>query len=107
MGQDYATARFNQLIWPLRADVLRVAYFLSHDYSTAEDLSQEVLLKAFKAIETINAGSNGPCQAVIARVSSTSAASMAIRLYSWASTQSLMKLARPFARKFRRNATSS
>jgi len=58
LGQDYATARFNQVIWPLRADVLRVAYFLSHDFSTADDLSQEVLLKAFKAIDTIDAGTN-------------------------------------------------
>lgn len=50
MDRNQATKQFYDLVWPHRADVLRVARFLCHDHSVAEDLAQETLLKAFRAL---------------------------------------------------------
>lgn len=51
MSEQEANRRFYTLIWPYRSTVLRVAQILTNDMHEAEDLSQEALLKAFKAIE--------------------------------------------------------
>lgn len=56
MDQEQQTRRFYQLVWPFRADVLRVAQFLSRNRATAEDLTQETLLKAFRGIDRLKAG---------------------------------------------------
>ena len=57
MDHDRQTKRFYDLVWPYRADVLRVAQFLSRRRATAEDLAQETLLKAFRALDRFD-GSN-------------------------------------------------
>lgn len=49
-------ARFDELVWPHAAVVLRVARLLTHSHSDAEDLSQETMLKAFEAIDSLRAG---------------------------------------------------
>lgn len=56
MDQEQQTRRFYQLVWPFRADVFRVAQFLSRNRATAEDLTQETLLKAFRGIDRLKAG---------------------------------------------------
>lgn len=56
MDQERRTRRFYELIWPLRADVLRVARFLSRNPVAAEDLTQETLMKAFRAVDRVQAG---------------------------------------------------
>lgn len=56
MDQEQQARRFYDLVWPYRADVLRVAQFLSRNHSTAEDLAQETLLKAFRGIGRLAAG---------------------------------------------------
>ncbi|MGC9259100.1 MAG: RNA polymerase sigma factor [Phycisphaerae bacterium] len=43
--------KFHRLIWPERANVLRFAMFLTHRTSDAEDLAQETLLKAWRALD--------------------------------------------------------
>jgi RNA polymerase sigma-70 factor, ECF subfamily len=58
LDQTRATRRFYQFVWPHRADVLRVAQFLCRNRATAEDLAQEALLKAFRAIDRLEAGPN-------------------------------------------------
>jgi len=47
---DDATTLFYEIVWPLRADVVRFAQFLCKDAVTAEDIAQETLLKAFRAL---------------------------------------------------------
>jgi RNA polymerase sigma-70 factor (ECF subfamily) len=42
---------FYDLVWPNRTDVLRFARFLCRDPWVAEDLTQETLLKAFRALK--------------------------------------------------------
>ena len=59
MDKKQATQRFYDMVWPHRADILRVALFLAHDRQIAEDLSQETLLKAFKSIEKVREGAQG------------------------------------------------
>ena len=58
MDNEQATKRFHELIWPHRAAVLRAAQILSGSVVEAEDLSQETLLKAFRAIDRFQAGTN-------------------------------------------------
>ena len=53
-----ASRRFYELVWPLRADVLRVAKILTGTDADADDLAQDALLKAFGAIETFERGTN-------------------------------------------------
>jgi len=48
------TARFYRLIWPQAAVVLRYARVLTHRQADAEDLSQETMLKAFKALDSLH-----------------------------------------------------
>ena len=51
MDHAEATRRFYQVVWPLRSTVLRTARYLCRDGTEADDLAQETLMKAFKAIE--------------------------------------------------------
>jgi RNA polymerase sigma-70 factor (ECF subfamily) len=53
VDQDQITKQFYALVWPHRTDVLRVAQFLCRDGSVAEDLAQETLLKAFRALSGV------------------------------------------------------
>lgn len=58
MEQDEATKRFYDHVWPHRQAVLRTAQILVHGKSDAEDLAQEALLKAFRAIEQFRVGTD-------------------------------------------------
>jgi RNA polymerase sigma-70 factor, ECF subfamily len=51
-------AQFYRLVWPHAAAVLRVARVLTHRDADAEDLSQETMLKAFNALESLREGAN-------------------------------------------------
>ncbi|HVT90827.1 MAG TPA: sigma-70 family RNA polymerase sigma factor [Tepidisphaeraceae bacterium] len=51
MDQQEATKRFYDLIWPHRSVVLRIAQMMTRRLHEAEDLAQDTLMKAFKAIE--------------------------------------------------------
>lgn len=56
---DRATsARFKRECWPFLGDVLRTARFLTHDPALADDLVQETMLKAFRAIDSFKEGTN-------------------------------------------------
>lgn len=57
MTVDTATRRFYAEIWPQAPMVLRVARILVKDSAEAEDLAQETLLKAFRFIDRLEAGS--------------------------------------------------
>lgn len=51
MDRETPAQKFHRLVWPHREAVLRVASILAGDPGEAEDLAQETLLKAFKAID--------------------------------------------------------
>jgi RNA polymerase sigma-70 factor (ECF subfamily) len=53
-----ATQRFYQLVWPHRADVLRVARMLCRNEAEADDLAQDTLLKAFASIDSFRHGTD-------------------------------------------------
>lgn len=55
---EEATQRFYDLVWPLRATILRVARILTGNDAEADDLAQETLLKAFKGIEGFEPGTD-------------------------------------------------
>ena len=57
MDQEQANRRFYDLVWPHRADVLRLAQFLCRNAADAEDVAQEALLKAFRKIDRLQDGS--------------------------------------------------
>jgi RNA polymerase sigma-70 factor (ECF subfamily) len=62
LDRNRATKQFYDRVWPHRADVLRVARFLCRDRWVADDLAQETLLKAFRALEQTNVqGTNLRC----------------------------------------------
>jgi RNA polymerase sigma-70 factor (ECF subfamily) len=50
---------FYKLIWPERAYVLRCAIFLTHKTAEAEDLAQETLVKAWRALESFDLSGHG------------------------------------------------
>jgi RNA polymerase sigma-70 factor (ECF subfamily) len=58
LNERSASHKFHQFIWPHRSVVLRLAQILTGNAAEAEDLAQETLLKAFKAILTLTDGSN-------------------------------------------------
>jgi RNA polymerase sigma-70 factor (ECF subfamily) len=58
LDQEQATRQFYDLVWPHRADVLRLAQFLGKHQTDAEDVAQETLLKAFANIGSFKEGSN-------------------------------------------------
>jgi RNA polymerase sigma-70 factor (ECF subfamily) len=49
---------FYDLLWPHAPAVLRMAQFLTHHRSEAEDIAQETLLKAFKALDRFRPGTD-------------------------------------------------
>ena len=51
MDRQTPAQRFHRLVWPHREAVLRVASILTGDADEAEDLAQEAMLKAHKAID--------------------------------------------------------
>jgi RNA polymerase sigma-70 factor (ECF subfamily) len=53
MDRKNTEKRFYELAWPHMDAVLRVAQCLTHSSSDAEDLTQETMVKAFKAINTV------------------------------------------------------
>ena len=53
MASKNAPERFYQIVWPHMATVLRTAEFLTHSFADAEDLAQETMVKAFKAMDTL------------------------------------------------------
>ena len=53
-------ADFYRLVWPHRAMVLRSAVLLSHNMADAEDIAQETLIKANRALPTLQDQSNIP-----------------------------------------------
>lgn len=50
--------RFQQLMWPLIADVLRFATYLTRDPDEAEDLAQETMMRAMRNIEKFEEGTD-------------------------------------------------
>jgi RNA polymerase sigma-70 factor, ECF subfamily len=57
MMQD-PNARFYAEVWPHAAVVLRTAQFLCRNEAEADDLAQEVMLKAFRHLDELRAGSD-------------------------------------------------
>jgi RNA polymerase sigma-70 factor (ECF subfamily) len=53
-----AQSRFDALVWPHAPAVLRTARFLCHDDAEADDVSQETLVKAFRALDTFRPGTD-------------------------------------------------
>jgi RNA polymerase sigma-70 factor (ECF subfamily) len=53
-----APSRFDDLVWPHAATVLRTARFLCRDDAEADDVAQETLVKAFRALETFRPGTD-------------------------------------------------
>lgn len=58
MDATDATQRFYDIVWPQMDAVLRYAQMLTGSTAEAEDLSQETLLKAFRAIDQFEPGTN-------------------------------------------------
>ncbi|MGN6367854.1 MAG: RNA polymerase sigma factor [Phycisphaerae bacterium] len=54
MGHEADVEKFYRALWPHRAAVLRTARFLCRDVNEAEDLAQEVFIKAFGAVERVS-----------------------------------------------------
>jgi RNA polymerase sigma-70 factor (ECF subfamily) len=52
-GKDNARTRFNRLVGEYSKDVFRYAYWLCHDKTMAEELSQETFLRAWKSIDSL------------------------------------------------------
>ncbi|MHB1155838.1 MAG: sigma-70 family RNA polymerase sigma factor [Phycisphaerales bacterium] len=57
-AQDNAMERFERLAWPMLPMVLRTARFLTHRDDQAEDLAQETMLKAMRAMDRFTDGSD-------------------------------------------------
>ena len=53
MATANTTKRFDELIWPHMATVLRTAEILSHNAAEAEDLAQDTMVKAFKSLDAL------------------------------------------------------
>jgi RNA polymerase sigma-70 factor (ECF subfamily) len=53
-----ATSRFDALVWPHAAALLRTARFLLRDPAEADDVAQETLVKAFKALDSFQEGTD-------------------------------------------------
>lgn len=58
MDAKNAKSRFDALIWPHAAAVLRTARFLVRDPAEAEDIAQEALLKAYRSLDTFEEGTD-------------------------------------------------
>jgi len=55
---ESATERFYRLVWPHRAAVLRAALVLCGSTAEADDLSQELLMRAFTSLDQFREGDN-------------------------------------------------
>jgi RNA polymerase sigma-70 factor, ECF subfamily len=55
---EEATTRFYDLVWPLLPAVLRTAQILVGNAADADDLAQETMLKAFRAIDRFQEGTD-------------------------------------------------
>jgi len=53
-----APSRFDALVWPHAATLLRTARFLCHDPAEADDVAQETLVKAFRSLDTFREGTD-------------------------------------------------
>jgi RNA polymerase sigma-70 factor (ECF subfamily) len=53
-----ATQRFYAEVWPHAATVLRTAHYLTRDGAEADDLAQEVMLKAFRHLDQLVEGTD-------------------------------------------------
>jgi RNA polymerase sigma-70 factor (ECF subfamily) len=51
-------SRFDALVWPHAATVLRTARFLCADPAEADDVAQETLVKAFRALDSFQPGTD-------------------------------------------------
>lgn len=58
MNSKNAEQRFRDVVWPHLATVLRVAQILTNRTQDAEDLAQETMLKAFRALDSFQDGSD-------------------------------------------------
>jgi RNA polymerase sigma-70 factor (ECF subfamily) len=58
LGQTAGTSRFDALVWPHAAAVLRTARFLIHDPAEADDVAQETMVKAFRALDAFVDGTD-------------------------------------------------
>jgi RNA polymerase sigma-70 factor (ECF subfamily) len=57
-SRENATARFYSLVWPHAQTVLRAAHYLMRDSAEAEDIAQETMIKAFKALVGFQGGTD-------------------------------------------------
>lgn len=55
---DDSVDKFHRLLWPQLANVLRVARILCGDAVEAEDLAQETMLRAYRAVERFTEGTD-------------------------------------------------
>ena len=53
-----ATERFYRLVWPQRAAVLRLARILTRNPCDADELAQDAMIKAFRAIDGFKEGTD-------------------------------------------------
>jgi RNA polymerase sigma-70 factor (ECF subfamily) len=53
-----AKSRFDALVWPHAAAVLRTARFLLRDEAEADDVAQETMVKAFRALDSFREGTD-------------------------------------------------
>jgi RNA polymerase sigma-70 factor, ECF subfamily len=53
-----AKSRFDALVWPHAAMVLRAARILLRDSATADDVAQETLVKAYRSLESFKEGTD-------------------------------------------------
>lgn len=58
MEHDVATKAFYETLWPHSHAVLRMAIFLTHHRSEADDLAQETFLKAFRSLDQFQRGTD-------------------------------------------------
>lgn len=58
MDLNEATKRFYALVWPHSPTVLRAARYLMRNHAEADDIAQETMIKAFKAIGSFHDGTD-------------------------------------------------
>ena len=58
LQQQDARDRFYCLVWPHAQTVLRAAHYLVRDAAEADDIAQETMIKAFKAIDSFQDGTD-------------------------------------------------
>jgi len=58
LEREIAAGRFHEVLWPYLGAVLRVAQILTKNATDAEDLTQDVMLKAYRAIDQFQEGTD-------------------------------------------------